>query len=247
MKVASTFRHSGPPMGLFGEFAFPIGIVEAAVGALILSLCRYSQYAVAIGLVFSSLFGFVCVRWWLGLSDCGCFGIVSVPPLLTGLIDLSLAAFLLARSYAIGLIRRPRLLFASAAAVACLGAAVSWADIHFARTCVVPVEQLIERRVDASPQVRQILLYDPSCAKCAFVADLAPADGAKIAPVSSVRLIANEVAIRPDFSIGCHVLLDGPALLTSESGKIVTVVSVMKGFRFTPSIQRVTPHSERNP
>ncbi len=226
LKIASTFRPSGSAIGMLGEFALPIGLIELSMGVVILSLFRDSRIAVPLGLLFAGLFGFVGLRWWLGLADCGCFGVVSIPPIWTASLDFSLVVILLGTSYGIGLIRRGGMLLGAAVGISCLGALLSWTDLHFAEKCVVPPEHLILTKVEASADIERILVYDPNCAKCAFSTELVPTQGSKIVPISEVRFVGNVVTISSDSTLGCHVILDGPVLLKVKSGTITEVDSV---------------------
>ena len=226
LKLYAGLQDGREALGFTQQFGLPIGLLETAIGLLVISLYSYPRTTLSLALGFAGLAGFAGYRRWMGYSDCGCFGLISVPPAVTASVDLAMSALLLTCSWRqVG--RWKGWLAPAVVGCVALGATASWLDQRWAGVCVVPAERLVGRSISDSADTASMLLWDPNCAKCAFVAELTPGEGAAILKINDVRATASQfhAAAVPD---GCRVLVNGPTLLSVQAGRIVGVASVTR-------------------
>ena len=164
LKIVETFSTTNPiHTSLSSRYGLAVGMIEIMFALFVVTFRSRIWTIWVVVALFTSFAGFAGYRLFTGATDCGCFGLLKIPPLITLFIDVLLVTLLVLTTWT------PKWVRFILPGFALLGALTAHADARLSGTCVVPIDRLVGLQLDIPPEVTRVIVYDPHCPKCQWV------------------------------------------------------------------------------
>ncbi len=164
LKIVETFSTTNPiHTSLSSRYGLAVGMIEIMFALFVVTFRSRIWTIWVVVALFTSFAGFAGYRLFTGHADCGCFGLVKIPPLVTLSIDVLIvfSLMLTTSTYTAFRYALPGFLL--------LGSLAAHADTTLSGTCVVPIDRLVGHQLNIPPEVTRVIVYDPHCPKCQWV------------------------------------------------------------------------------